>query len=350
MSRLRLVADDLTGALDSGCAFADPAAPVRVAVPGRALPAGDRLAVSTESRDMDEAAAVAAVAAAVRAFAGASPDTLWFKKIDSVMRGHPFAETKAAFEAGGFSGCVFAPAYPDMGRITRDGRQYVTGGTGDPVPVGPGFREAFGRLGLAVTLVDADRQEALREQVARLRQAKPQGRTLWVGTGGLAAVLGKARAPTPFPPVRGVIVGTNHPATRAQVASALADGTVAEGIPTGDRPRLLAPALTAADAAETHRLLRRHLPEIDVSDPEGKSFVVTGGDTLSIVLDATDADFLECIGEAATGVPVSRISGGRWHGVTILSKSGGFGDAALFSRLVARTDGPGRRESARSLL
>lgn len=329
MSGLRLVADDLTGALDSGCAFADPARPVRIAVPGRPLPAGERLAVSTESRDMDEAAAVAAVAAAVRAFAGAGPDTLWFKKIDSVMRGHPFAETKAAFTAGAFAACVFAPAYPDMGRISRDARQYVTGGADGPVPVGPDFRATFGRFGLAATIVDADRQEIFRTHVAHLKETMP-GKTLWVGTGGLAAALARGWSRAPFPPVRGLIVGTSHPATRAQVEGALADGTVAEGTPW-----LLAPALTTASAAETHDLLRRRLPDIDVADPEETSLLVTGGDTLSIVLDATGADVLDCIGEAATGVPVSRIGGGRWHGVTILSKSGGFGDAALFSRLIA---------------
>lgn len=337
MSRLRLIADDLTGALDSGCAFADPAAPVHVAVPGRALPAGERLAVSTESRDMDEAGAVAAVAAAAHAFAGAGADALWFKKIDSVMRGHPFAETGAVFEAGGFSDCVFAPAYPEMGRITRNGRQYKIGGAGDPVPVGPDFREAFGRLGLAPTFIDADRQEVLRTQVARLRQKTPRGRTLWVGTGGLAVALGQKRAAAPFPPVRGVIVGTNHPTARAQVATALSDGTVAEGILAGGRPWLLAPGLAAANVAETHRLLRRRLPDVDVSDAERMCLVVTGGDTLSIVLDTMGAEVLDCIGEATAGVPVSHIRGGRWHGVTILSKSGGFGEAALLSSLISQT-------------
>ncbi|MFT4162997.1 four-carbon acid sugar kinase family protein, partial [Shinella sp.] len=187
MSRLRLIADDLTGALDSGCAFAGADTPVRIAVPGRPLPAGERVAVSTESRDMEEAQAMMAVAAAVRAFGAESPDTLWFKKIDSVMRGHPFAETRAAFEAGGFSACVFAPAYPEMGRITRDGRQYRVDGAGAPVSVGPDFRETLGPLGPVLTIIDAERQETLHTHVARLRLALAAGRTLWVGAGGLAA-------------------------------------------------------------------------------------------------------------------------------------------------------------------
>ncbi|WP_234187523.1 four-carbon acid sugar kinase family protein [Shinella sp. NM-101] len=340
MSRLRLIADDLTGALDSGCAFADADAPVRIAVPGQPLPAGERVAVSTESRDMEEAQAVAAVAAAVHAFGAESPDTLWFKKIDSVMRGHPFAETLAALEAGGFSACVFAPAYPEMGRITRDGRQYRVDGAGAPVSVGPDFRQALGPLGPVLTIIDAERQETLRAHVARLRLAPAAERTLWVGTGGLAAALAGARVPAPFPPLRCVIVGTRHPVTRTQVERAIADSTVAEGPGGEGLARLLAPAFTAASAAETHALVRRHLPDVDLGAADAASLLVTGGDTLSVVLEATGAEVLDCIGEAATGVPVSRIRGGRWDGVTILSKSGGFGDTDLLSRLASRHGEP----------
>lgn len=340
MSGLRLVADDLTGALDSGCAFAGPAAPVRIALPGRPLPEGGRLALSTESRDMAEADAVAAVTRAVRALGGGDPGTLWFKKIDSVMRGHPFAETKAALDAGGFSRCVFAPAYPEMGRLTLAGRQHLAVPGAGPHPVGPAFAEAFAALGLPpgmLRLIDADSQAALRQGV---REAQAQdGGTLWVGTGGLAAALGGGTAHASFPPLRGVIVGTAHPATRAQAESALAGAVLQDATEDGPRgapekPWLFAPALTAASAGETTARLARHVPAIDVAAPAETAFFVTGGDTLSTVLAAMEAAFLECTGQAAPGVPVARVHGGRWHGVTLLTKSGGFGDPGLLLRLL----------------
>jgi len=339
MSALRLIADDLTGALDSGCAFASPAEPVNVGLPGRPLPAGRRVAMSTETRDMSEQDAVRAAIDAVRAMRTCEPDTLWFKKIDSVMRGHPFAETKATFEAGRFSRCVFAPAYPAMGRITVNATQYVAGKS-----VGPPFRDAFSQVGLSVgaalSFIDADSQEVLRERVEHIPD--PLNRTLWVGAGGLAAALAPVRSMISFPPVRGIVVGTSHPSTKHQVESALSTGNVHSHTPAGqskdsDRVWLLSPGISSANADETTSILHRDVPLIEMSAPDVTSIIVTGGETLATVLDIVGADFLECMGEATTGVPVARVKGGRWNGVTLLSKSGGFGDAGLFARLIARS-------------
>ena len=245
MNGLRLIADDLTGALDSGCAFAKPEATVVIAVPGRALPKSARIAISTESRDMSETDAAAAVSRAVRDLSVADPETLWFKKIDSVMRGHPFAETVAALEAGEFAHCIFAPAYPGMGRITLKMQQYLTNRTPPPQPVGPDFRDAFQSLKHGwrvappdgrtpdskatgvITIIEADSQPLLRQRVQSALSAAA-GKMLWVGTGGLAAALTPERAPARFPPVRGVIVGTNHDSTRQQIAAALSEAVFTE--------------------------------------------------------------------------------------------------------------------------
>lgn len=348
MTGLRLLADDLTGAVDSGCAFASPDTPVYIAVPGRPLPAGDRLAMSTESRDMPVSDAVARVFKAMADLACEDPAILWFKKIDSVLRGHPFAETKAVLEAGNFSHCIFAPAYPDMGRITVGTQQFVTGRSGPPQPVGADFRHAFGSLEqppargtMTMTFVEADSQHLL-QQRALAAASSAKGRMLWVGTGGLAAALAPARgAMPPLPPIRGMIVGTSHPSTREQVSAALAADMlrpISALAYRGEADRkawLLSPGLTAANAEETSDVLRREMPTIVFGDPASTSLLVTGGDTLSIVLEVTGADSLECIGDAAPGVPVSRIHGGRWHGLTLLSKSGGFGDPALMVRLIS---------------
>lgn len=348
MTGLRLLADDLTGALDSGCAFAAPDTPVHIAVPGRPLPAGNRLAVSTESRDIPVSDAVARVVKAMADLACEDPAILWFKKIDSVLRGHPFAETTAALEAGNFSHCIFAPAYPEMGRITVGTQQFLTGRSGPPQPVGTDFRRAFASVAqpsvaatVTMTFVEADSQHLL-QQRALAAASSAKGRMLWVGTGGLAAALAPARgAMPPLPPIRGMIVGTSHPSTREQVSAALAadmlrpiSALAYRGEP--DRKAwLLSPGLTAANAEETSDVLRREVPAIVFEDAASTSLLVTGGDTLSIVLEVTGADSLECIGDAAPGVPVSRIHGGRWHGLTLLSKSGGFGDPALMVRLIS---------------
>ncbi|MGE0005345.1 MAG: four-carbon acid sugar kinase family protein [Parvibaculaceae bacterium] len=367
MRELRLIADDLTGALDSGCAFADPDQPVLVGLPRRPLPQASRLAVSTETRNLPEEQAALIVAGMVRRLAPSTPaGALWFKKIDSVMRGHPVAETKAAFHAGDFQRCVFAPAFPGMGRITIDGRQHtIDPGGNAPAAVGPSFAEAFRSQGLCaqivafdergqpragatgkVLVIDAESQDMLRQRISAM-PARLDGKTLWVGSGGLAATLAGAGPVISHPPIRGLIVGTRHPVTRDQVERILAAGLAVDAAehaaaPGNGRPLLMAPSLSASSAIDAERRLRASIPHIDIPEPRETSFLVTGGGTLSILLEAVAADFLECHGQVVTGVPVSRVRGGRWNGVTILSKSGGFGAGDLMLKLLRACSGTPR--------
>lgn len=358
MRGLRLIADDLTGALDSGCAFASPQRPVLIGLPWRTLPPGPRIAVSTETRNAPQRVAVKTVADMVhRLMPATSPDTLWFKKIDSVMRGHPFAETRAALKASGCHACIFAPAFPEMGRVTTGGRQHVVApGAATPSPVGPIIVEAFRSQGLGaeivgfaddcapridgsgpVLVVEAQTQDMLHRRISAM-VARFADDTLWAGSGGLAAVLSSTRAGVTHPPIRCVIVGTRHPVTLGQVEQVLAAGIVEEpdeNMETAlSRPLLVAPSLTTSSAAETERWLHDLLPHVEIAEPQESSIFVTGGDTLSTVLQTVDAEFLECHGQVVTGVPMSKVRGGRWDGATVLSKSGGFGAADLLVGLL----------------
>src|ERR1700704_2323153 len=90
-----ILADDLTGACDTGCLFAG-AGPVAVVIsPIRAAHDRPVIAVDTETRPLPDAAAAGALrdaAAFLRARLGAGPV---FKKIDSTMRGPVAAEVAA---------------------------------------------------------------------------------------------------------------------------------------------------------------------------------------------------------------------------------------------------------------
>ena len=360
MREVRIVADDLTGALDSGCAFASTLEPVIVGLPWRSLPWGRKIAFSTESRDQTEEIATGRVRSAVLALNVATAgDAIWFKKVDSVLRGHAIAETKVAFSAGNFDHCVFAPAFPAMGRMTAGGRQFTVTADGVATPVGPNFVDAFLQSGLAskifdadnkgsvsalplpdVLLVDADDQQKLASRIAVLSGQLRDRRVLWSGAGGLAAAFGGTPPAAHFPPVRYIIVGTNHPTTRAQTLALSVSGLVTT-IPRDEYakqwvqlPHLIAPALTAASADETAERIRWSVQDMQIEDPQNTSIIVTGGATLSNVLQAAGVEFLECVGEAMTGIAVSRVRGGRWEGITVLSKSGGFGTAQIFADLL----------------
>jgi uncharacterized protein YgbK (DUF1537 family) len=130
MPQLVIVADDLTGAADTGACFASAGLGTVIRLTGTAIPTADVVVVSTESRDLDGIAAAATVRAAVIAIAGGQGegDPRWiYKKIDSALRGHPRDELLATMDAIGATRALVAPAFPAEGRTTIGGRQLIDG-------------------------------------------------------------------------------------------------------------------------------------------------------------------------------------------------------------------------------
>jgi uncharacterized protein YgbK (DUF1537 family) len=228
---VRIVADDLTGALDAAAPFALPGQPVGLVLHATHIPDRRVLSISSESRDSSEAEALAATTRScdVLALPDADARTLWFNKVDSVLRGHPFAVTAAMMHHLEFPCSLFAPAFPAMGRITRGGRQLVrTDGHWAPaatfdIAAGllqagliPGTDAAGQAAATNAIVVDASTDEELDQAVAR----QTDRHLLWVGSRGLAQALAGPVVPVHCPPLAIVVIGTSHPATRAQVAYA----------------------------------------------------------------------------------------------------------------------------------
>jgi uncharacterized protein YgbK (DUF1537 family) len=130
MPQLVIVADDLTGAADTGACFAGAGFATVIPFSGTTIPNVDVVVVSTESRDLDPTAAARTVRSTLIAIAGDQGDAgpRWiYKKIDSALRGHPRDELFAAMEAIGARCAVVAPAFPAEGRTTVGGRQHIHG-------------------------------------------------------------------------------------------------------------------------------------------------------------------------------------------------------------------------------
>ena len=364
---LRLLADDLTGALDTAAQFCGATGPVAVRfVPGDWRVAEPRLAFSTDTRDRsaDEARAILADSAGF--FAGAD---IAFLKVDSLLRGHAAAGLAQVFRDGGFRSCVFAPAFPAQRRVTRDGAQFARSLDGIWHDVHPGFTEGLARTGLRVRLTsdaaklagwgvfvcDADSDADLIQVVAHAVALAPP--LLWCGSAGLARAVANAAVPrTAVPPSPLLVVaGSNHAVTRAQVA-ALQQARpelvvdLREGEDDVSRVReLLARGGVAAvtfavdegiaqDAAaqRIRKMLGTLLPRLD--RPRG--LFVTGGETLAAVASATGANAFTVGGEVVPGLPCSLLCGGIWDGVRTVSKSGAFGEADLLVRIVASAGAP----------
>ena len=265
MTLVRIVADDLTGALDAAAPLVGPAGPLPVLWDvSAAAAAHGSFALDSELRD--RAAPAEGWLAALR---GAD---LAFKKIDSLLRGRTVDEIAACLTSGAFASAVIAPAFPAQQRIMRGGRQYwrPTATTawqavevdllaevrrrGLPVRPAPSADQIAGR---GFFLCDAVVEDDLRE-IVRAGQALA-GPLLWIGTAGLARALAGPVPPadaTPLPAPLLVVIGSHHPVTLAQAAQlaarAPADAIVTVGL-DGPDPTATAEGVAAALAVASTR-------------------------------------------------------------------------------------------------
>jgi D-threonate/D-erythronate kinase len=320
MTHLRLLADDLTGALDSAAGFVPLTGPVSVT--WHAVAAQRSVAFDCGTRDLPAEQACESMERFSHLLDDGAPA---FKKIDSLLRGHVALELAVCMRR--FDHCVLAPAFPFQGRITRNGRQLVHSGGGWR-DTGVDLSTELHALGVAARTLDAETDADLDSIVAEGRRLA--GRVLWCGTGGLAGALAEHKpVPCPvLPPPILALVGSDHAVSRAQIAAVPASLRNAlitcEPSPGSDRH-----AARAHIGATFATLLGR------VERP-GTLFV-TGGATLRDLCDALGVTRLEVDGAVEPGVPTSLSRGGAWDGQRFVSKSGAFGDTGFLARLLKGT-------------
>lgn len=370
MTTIRLIADDLTGALDAAVQFTGDVAGLPVLLGCNAQRGGPAArasaAISTAGRDLD-AASAAALIARVGSFLGGAD--IPFLKIDSLLRGHWPADLGALLGAYPGHVCIFAPAFPAQRRIMQGGRQFAPGpdGTVTRLPVVPrallaasGCRVRLCPAGAGrnidvradpgtVLVCDAIEQADLDRLVAAAQESRQ--RILWCGSAGLARALARKSPRTvrlnPGPTL--ILNGSDHPVTRAQIA-AVPESAATRIALDADSARAAArisrnlsvvsclvavelPAvISRSDAARViAERLRATLPHL--APP--RCLVVIGGETLGAVCCAVRAEALRLDGELAPGVPCSRLEGGVWDGAPLISRSGAFGDPTFFADLLA---------------
>ncbi|MGE5506876.1 MAG: four-carbon acid sugar kinase family protein, partial [Chitinophagales bacterium] len=125
--RFGIIADDLTGAGDTAVQFAGLGLPSLVVFGDLALPEGTRaVAVDSDSRRLSDAEAGAAAGAGAE-LSRRLGATRFYKKVDSVLRGHLGPELDAVMDAVGARAALVAPAFPANGRLTAGGYHLVRG-------------------------------------------------------------------------------------------------------------------------------------------------------------------------------------------------------------------------------
>lgn len=358
MSRLRILADDLTGALDCAAAFG-AGVPVHLGQPASAAAPGLDV-VATATRDLELAQMRALLAPCVPWLRGAD---IAFKKVDSLLRGNTLDEVDWLARQGGFQGLVMVPAFPSQGRVTRGGQQWwvrrgqddtaVAGNLADGLrargwTVHTGPQPPVPGAALSAWIPDVINDPDLDHILARASQGRDAW--LWCGSAGLAQALARQRsAPLvlhsqPLPAAAGgqagplmLVSASHHAVSRGQWQKLRQSpwgphchaGVEAVGWAQSGPGHPLLLDLCAAEPLrheQAARLLAHQAATIAQQAPRPRSLVVVGGDTLLALCHALGARGLQSDTPLArSGWGCARMLGGRWDGVLCHSRSGAFG-------------------------
>lgn len=358
--RCIVIADDLTGACDSGLEYARAGLRTRITFDVADMSEADVLVISTDSRRMNSEDAYRHVRDLISPLPLESAKIV-FKKIDSALRGNIVSESEAVRHAAKAHGVVLAPALPAQGRVVEDGMLTIKDIAGSrSINVGQQLREqgmqvekisleALSRCLSEATssspyfLCDATSDEELAAIATALWRATR--RTLWIGSAGLAkplatllakdrsmsgSVLGVKSASISPKPVL-VCIGSNHPVTVRQIEflKQYSHCVFFEAEHVG------ASEIEKAFAQNKHVIL-----QIDMRDPDVYLLVrlfkslpvdsmaavfIAGGDTAALICSITEAHELRLYGQIQQGVAIGRIEGGTMDGLLVATKSGGFG-------------------------
>lgn len=130
--QLLVIADDFTGALDTGTQFSQRGIATTLFLYDTMTAAqlsgchAEVVVVDTESRHLSAGVAAQRVRAAAQ-LAKEAGCRIFFKKTDSTLRGNLGSELTAMQDVCGAKQLWFAPAYPAMGRTTSGGMHYIHG-------------------------------------------------------------------------------------------------------------------------------------------------------------------------------------------------------------------------------
>ncbi len=389
-----VIADDLTGALDTAVRFRGAGDVAVLLDPGDVVRIeASVIAIDVASRCRDVRTARDLTLGAVARLRRLDP-LVMYKKMDSQLRGHFAHEVVAMLAAGSWRCALVAPALPEQGKAVRGGCLR------DRDRVGPSLFSAFHEVqrthyhgvgleairrdllglretlssspgkGIRVLVCDAETEEDLDILVRAALTVQDSRRWLWCGSGGLAGALARyfkihvspspPRLPLPFLG----LIGSPDPVARAQLRAAEQRGVPVLTLPgkedsvqdlvlleTGKRHLqrgagcfLAAPPLGPGEGrVEVYgqRLAECALFLARTARPA--SLILSGGDTARNVCRRLGIWGLLARGELAPGVPISLALGfPHMSELMVATKAGSFGSPELWCRLF-NCHGPAER-------
>ena len=350
MPSLRILADDLTGALDCAAAFG-AGVPVRLGQPAN-LDANGIDIVATATRDVPVAELPALLMPSLDWLRGAG---VAFKKVDSLLRGNTFDEVDWLARQAPFQGLALVPAFPAQHRVTEGGQQWWLQTDGTRTAVAASMADNLRKRGWRVNtdstppdlangavawVPDVLRDDDLGAVAAHALNTPGW---LWCGSAGLAHALSrclpqptKAHTPTASAGQVMLVSASHHPVSREQWRMLRA--ARATDCHAGEDPQSLRvdathyPTLIDLSAAaritpeQAAALLHTQAQAIAQHAPRPRALVVVGGDTLLSLCRALGATGLQSeVALERPGWGCARMVGGRWDGLVCHTRSGAFG-------------------------
>lgn len=354
MTRVAIIADDLTGALDTASPFACRGAQTLCFTEPHAIHLEDALradviSVSTNSRHMSAARATAVVTAAAETIKKLAPDII-LKKVDSRLKGRVALESDAVATVFGRGELLIVPAAPDVGRHVVEG--FVQGaGVSQPIEVSPLFADS----NRAISIPDAASHAALLDVASSFMSAS---NVLPVCARGFAVALAQCLLPrgaVKTPDLKApwlVAIGSRDTVTAKQrstlcSASDFPCHEAADGRVNLDFPPWKAVLLycSGAETEEPNVVASRFAGGVCAAIHAGHPGTVlcSGGDTAHAVLRSLNKSCLQVLGEVAPGLPLSRFATDG-QDLVFISKSGGFGTSSTLLNLFANQPGYSPKE------
>lgn len=260
-----IVADDLTGANDTGVQFHKHGLATTVSLGDKPMQETQAVVLDTESRNIPAREAASTLSSLGQKLLSYKDASIFYKKVDSTMRGNLGSEAEALASALGLRYIVFTPAFPKNGRIVKNSTLYLDGVPVAETSIARDPRKPVlssqldtvmqldsGLKATSLTLADirkpgavsallknagcycadAETDEDLRLLVAEVLQSVQAHEVLWMGSAGLAAAmlqeLGEKLAPQQPEQAQAkkhpaiALVGSVHSKNRDQIAHALA--------------------------------------------------------------------------------------------------------------------------------
>lgn len=383
--KLGIVADDLTGAMDSSGYFASLGYSTVVVLDPNFSGDAAVLVITTNSRAEAPEVARERVRQAMRGMAG----RVVYKKIDSTLRGNIGEELQVAVEAMASEKAVVAPAFPAVGRTTVDGILLVNG---VPVaetqfandPISPVKESSIPRLlektmqqkvGCISVAEIAAGPKALKKNISQRPEniivcdvveashlsgiaqaaALAEGRWLLCGSGGLAREMHLLLTGVPkmkktqeegqkIGPAL-VVVGTKNQVAGSQLLRARDELGIpvlnleAEKLNTEEVLKEAAELIDEGKGLAISSVFSRYVPALKQSMAKVMAEIVagiltshkfaglflSGGDIAVEVCRRLQVSALQVNGEVEPGVPAGELIGGQFPGMRVVTKAGGFG-------------------------